>query len=144
MYIENNVFENIFNTVIDVKGRTKDNIKAIMNISFFCHCKNIKLVYDGLGVVKLKASFILDMNTQLLVYQWLKSLCFSDEHALNISRLVNLEDCISYGMKSCDCHVFMQIPIPLAYQDLLPKKIWDELLEISNFFRAIYFNKLQT
>jgi hypothetical protein len=28
MYIEKNVFENIFNTVIDVKGKTKNSIKA--------------------------------------------------------------------------------------------------------------------
>ena len=43
MYIENNVFENIFNTVMDVKGKTKDNIKARMNITLFCYHKNMEL-----------------------------------------------------------------------------------------------------
>jgi len=47
MHIKRKVFENIFNTVIDVKVKTKDNIKAKMNISLSCHCKNIELVYDG-------------------------------------------------------------------------------------------------
>ena len=28
MHMEKNMFENIFNTVMDVKGKTKDNIKA--------------------------------------------------------------------------------------------------------------------
>jgi hypothetical protein len=64
-----------------------------MNISLFCHCKNIKLVYDELHIVKPKANFAFDKNTQLLIYQCLKSLCFLDGHAFNISRLVNLEDC---------------------------------------------------
>jgi hypothetical protein len=45
MHIEKNVFENIFNMIIDVKGKTKDNIKARMNISLFCHCKNMDVVY---------------------------------------------------------------------------------------------------
>jgi len=47
MHIKNNVFENIFNTVMDMKGKTKDNMKAKMDMPLFCHCKNMKLVYDG-------------------------------------------------------------------------------------------------
>jgi hypothetical protein len=70
-----------------------------------------------------RASFVLEKNAQLLVYKWLKSLCFSDGHASNISALVNIEECRLYRMKSCDCHVFMQTLIPLAYRDLLPKEI---------------------
>ena len=76
-----------------VKGKIKDTIKAIMDIALFCHRKNIKLVYLGSRVLKPKANFALVENAQLHVYQWLKSLCFPDGHASNISRLVNLEDC---------------------------------------------------
>jgi len=47
-----------------------------------------------------------------------------------------------YGMKSHDCHVFMQTLIPLAFRDLLPKGIWDTLTEISHFFRDICSSKL--
>jgi hypothetical protein len=47
MHIEKNMFENIFNTVIDVKGKTKDNIKTRMDITLFYHRKNIKLVNVG-------------------------------------------------------------------------------------------------
>ena len=68
---------------------------------------------------------MLEKNTQLLVYKWLKSLRFPDGHALNISRLVNMKECRLYGIKSHDCHVFMPTLIPLAYCDLLPKGIWD-------------------
>jgi len=53
-----------------------------------------------------------------------------------------MEECRLYGMKSYDCHVFMQTPIPLAYRDLLSKGIWDALTEINNFFRDICFSKL--
>jgi hypothetical protein len=52
--------------------------------------------------------YLTKKNTQLLVYQCLKSLCFSNEQASNISMLVNLEDCELYGMKSHDYHVFMK------------------------------------
>jgi len=85
---------------------------------------------------------MLEKNTQLLVYKLLKSLCFLDGHASNISRLVNTEECRLYGMMSHDCHVFMQTLIPLAYRDLLLKRIWDALTEISHFFSDIYSSKL--
>jgi len=123
MHIEKNVFENIFNTVMDVKGKTKDNIKARLDITLFCNHQNMELVHDGSRVAKPRASFVLEKNAQLLVYKWLKILCFPDRHASNISRLVNMEEYRLYGMKSHDCHVFIQTLIPLAYRDLLPKGI---------------------
>ena len=46
MHIEKNVFENIFNTVMDVKRKTKDNIKARLDVALFCNRKNMKLVCD--------------------------------------------------------------------------------------------------
>ena len=108
---------------MDVKGKTNDNIKATMDISLFCNRKNMELVFDGSRVAKPKASFMLEKNAQLLLYQWLKSLFFLNVHASNISRFVNLEECRLYGMKSHDCHVFMQTLIPLTYCDFLSKEI---------------------
>jgi hypothetical protein len=69
MYIEKNMFENTFNTMMNVKEKTKDNIKARMNIPLLCHHKNMDLVYNGSRVTKPKASFSVDKNAQLLVYQ---------------------------------------------------------------------------
>jgi len=127
---------------MDMKGKTKDNIKARLDITLFYNRKNMELVCDGSRVAKPRESFVLEKNAQLLVYKWLKSLCFSYGHASNISRLVNMEECKLYGMKSHDFHVFMKILIPLAYRDLLSKGIWDALTEINHFFRDICSNKL--
>jgi hypothetical protein len=62
MHIEKNVFENIFNMIMDVKVKIKDNIKAIMDIMLFCNHKNMKLVFDGSRVAKPRASFSLEKN----------------------------------------------------------------------------------
>jgi len=69
MQIKKIMFENIFNIVMDMKRKTKDNIKARINISLFCYHKNMRLVYNGSQVTKPKANFVLDNNAQLLVYQ---------------------------------------------------------------------------
>jgi len=60
MHIEKNMFGNIFNTVMDVKEKIKNIIKTKMNISLFCHYKNMKLVWSQ--VAKPKASFTFDKN----------------------------------------------------------------------------------
>jgi hypothetical protein len=63
MHIEKNMFENIFNTVMDVKGKTKDNMKARLDVVLFCNRKNMELVCDESRVVKPRANFVLEKNT---------------------------------------------------------------------------------
>jgi hypothetical protein len=65
MHIEKYVFENIFNTFMDVKGKTKDNIKSRLDVVLFYIRKNMELVCDGSRVVKQIASFVLEKNAQL-------------------------------------------------------------------------------
>jgi hypothetical protein len=69
MHFENNMFEIILNTVMDVKLKTKDNMKAKMDIPLFRHRKNMELVYNRLRVVKPKVNFVLNKNAQIFVYQ---------------------------------------------------------------------------
>jgi hypothetical protein len=63
MHIEKNMFENIFNIVIDVKGKTNDNIKARLDITLFCNRKNMELIGDESRVTKPRANFVLEKNT---------------------------------------------------------------------------------
>ena len=63
MHIEKNMFENIFNIVIDVKGKTNDNIKARLDITLFCNRKNMELVGDESRVTKPRPNFVLEKNT---------------------------------------------------------------------------------
>jgi len=62
MHMENNVFENIFNMVMNVKEKTKNDIKVRIDTTLFCHCRNMELIYIGLQVAKFKASLTIDKN----------------------------------------------------------------------------------
>ncbi|PKU68934.1 hypothetical protein MA16_Dca002202 [Dendrobium catenatum] len=68
MHIEKNFMDNIFNTIMDVKGKTKDNVKVRMNIKEFCRRKNLELVtiIDG-KLMKPKApySFTLEQKRSI-------------------------------------------------------------------------------
>jgi len=60
MHIEKNVFDNVFNTVMDIKDKTKDDMKGRMDLKKYCRRKELELLQlpDG-KVVKPKAKFVL-------------------------------------------------------------------------------------
>lgn len=129
---------------MDVKGKTNDNIKVIKDLALHCDHGNMDLINDGFHVANLKASFVVDKDAQLLVYEWLKSLWFPDEYTSNIARFKNLEGYKLYEIKNHDNHEFMLILIPIIYRGLLQKIIWDALINISHCFGDICSNKLHT
>jgi hypothetical protein len=143
MHVEKNVFDNIFNTVMDVKGRTKDNANAREDMKTICRRPGLELIRDGDKVKKPKATYVLDPSERKNVCEWIKDLKFPDGYASNIGRCVNAEDGKVYGMKSHDCHVFMQRLIPLAFRDILPKPIWGPLAELSLFFKELCSTKIR-
>ena len=40
-------------------------------------------------------------------------------------------------MKTHDCHVFLERLLPHEVHDFLPKKVYDVLIEFSNFFKEL-------
>ena len=138
MHIEKNVFDKIFNIVMDVKGKTKDNPKARRDLSIYCDRWELELKDEGDGkIVKPKASYTLTKDQRKSVCEWVKKLRFPDGYASNLSKCVDTTDCKLTRMKSHDCHVFLQRLIPMAFKDFLPEPIWNVLTEISLFFKDI-------
>ena len=136
MHVEKNVFDNLFHTIMDVKGKTKDTANAREDLKLICKRPNLELVYDGNKVRKPKATYVLDDDGRKHVCEWIKQLKFPDGYASNIGHCINGDGKI-FGMKSHDCHVFMQRLVPLAFRDVLPKPIWGPIAELSLFFQEL-------
>ncbi|GLU12490.1 hypothetical protein SLE2022_291660 [Rubroshorea leprosula] len=119
-------------------NKTKDNGKARLDLAIYCDRRKLHMGYNTHGkLVKPNASYALTSEKQKLLCAWLKQLRFLDGFASNISRCVNLNESRLFGMKSHDCHVFMQRLIPVAFHCLLPSTIWGPLTDINNFFRSL-------
>ncbi|KAL2252648.1 UNVERIFIED_CONTAM: hypothetical protein Sindi_0059500 [Sesamum indicum] len=43
-----------------------------------------------------------------------------------------------HGMKSHDCHVLMQMLIPIAFREMHPKPVWSALAEVSLLFQILF------
>ena len=105
MHIEKIFFDNIFNTVMNVKGKTKDNAKPREYLKEFCH--RPELHRDENANKYPKAYYTFDKDGKEQLCKWIKKLKFPDGYVSNLGRCVDLGGNKLYGMKSHDCHIFM-------------------------------------
>ncbi len=144
MHIEKNCFENIFNIVMDIRGKTKDNsnsrlsLQELKNMRRELHLRNIR----G-KCVKPKASYTLSREHIRDVTLWLKTIKMPDGYASNLGRTVNLSDGTFYNFKSHDCHVLMQRLLPIALRGYMPGPIWETISEFCSFFRTLCTSRIR-
>ena len=62
---------------------------------------------------------------------------FPDGYASNLRRCVDLNECKLTGLKSYDCHIFIERLIPITFKELLPSFVWGVITELSNFLYDI-------
>ncbi|XP_039118067.1 uncharacterized protein LOC120253954 isoform X2 [Dioscorea cayenensis subsp. rotundata] len=137
MHIEKNVFDNVFFTVMDVKGKSKDNINARKDVGVLCDRKEIAVPSNSTCRSIPKALYTLTKAQKRVICEWIHQLRFPDGYASNLGRCVDMNELKITGMKSHDCHVFMQRLIPIAFRELLPSFIWNPLTELSLLFQCI-------
>ncbi|XP_025692615.1 uncharacterized protein [Arachis hypogaea] len=133
---EKNVLDNIMNTIMDI-DRTKDNEKARLDLAELCKHPDLHLRHVGDNCwSKPKATYTLTSEQQQDMYWWVQQLRFPDGYASNLARCISLYQGRFIGMKSHDCHIFMQCLLPTAFREL-PTNIWKPLTELSQFFKDL-------
>ncbi|XP_075094072.1 uncharacterized protein LOC107790290 isoform X3 [Nicotiana tabacum] len=130
MHIEKNVFDNVFNTVLNVK----DNPKARLNMVEYCD--RPQLAKNASGSYP-KAAYTIDKAATYILFDWVKGLMFPDGYVSNLSRCLYTTKYRLFGMKSHDCHVFMQRLMSIAFHELLPNNVWQAVTELSLFFKDL-------
>ncbi|KAK4398130.1 hypothetical protein Sango_1288500 [Sesamum angolense] len=136
MHIEKNMFDNIFNTVMDIKGKSKDNLNARKDLAIICNRPELQVDERRLNVMP-KAVYTLTKDQKRKVCEWVKCLRFPDRYASNLSRCVDMTELRLHGMKNHDCHIFMQKLIPVAFREMVPEHVWSALMEVSLMFQVL-------
>ncbi|XP_021773298.1 uncharacterized protein LOC110737240 [Chenopodium quinoa] len=138
MHIEKNFFDQTFHTVMDVRRQTSDTPSARNDIAKYYRRPQLHLQADDRGnEVMSKALFCLDKGQRKVLCEWVRDLRFPDSYASNLSRCVDLQVCRIHGMKSHDCHVFMERLLPVALREFLPVHVWNAITEIGQFCRDL-------
>ncbi|XP_074342948.1 uncharacterized protein LOC141680689 [Apium graveolens] len=140
MHTEKNVFDNIFYTILDDSKKSKDKTKSRKDCQELGVHRELWIQDNG---IKPHSPYVLSSEQVQKMYKWIVSLKFPDGYASNISRCVNWKKNCIRGMKSHDCHVFMQKMLPIICRDLLPKYVSDTIIELCNFFKDLCSSSLK-
>lgn len=137
MHIEKNVCDNELWTLLNVEGRTKDNVKSRLDLQHMGIRDSLHLTQNETKTLVPPACFILSTKEKDVFFKLLKSIKVPDGYAANIAKCVHLKDRKIFGLKSHDSHILMQQLLPLALRSVLPKNVSLVLMELSSFFREL-------
>ncbi|KAG6427520.1 hypothetical protein SASPL_111766 [Salvia splendens] len=88
MHVEKNVFDNVFNTVLNVQGKTKDTSKSREELDQYCARPGLKR--NGATGKFPKASYTLDNREKKVLCEWVKaSRVLGFQTGLNLLKKMN-------------------------------------------------------
>lgn len=83
------------------------------------------------------AGYTLSKEDKRIFCECLHGIKVPTGYSSNIKRLVSMKDKRLIGMKSHDCHVMMQVILPIALRGLLQKHVRHTIVKLCLFFNAI-------
>ena len=137
MHVEKNIFDNVIGTVISIKGKMKDSLNTRLDLKEMGIRYTLRPIEVNGKIELPSACYSLSNDKKRVLCLWVKTLKFSEGYSANLSRCVNIEERKIFGMKTHDCHVFLERLLPHEVRDFLPKKVYDALIEFSNFFKEL-------
>ncbi|KAL0329043.1 UNVERIFIED_CONTAM: hypothetical protein Sradi_4891000, partial [Sesamum radiatum] len=126
----------IFNTIMDIKGKIKDNMNAHRDLKIIWNRPELELDERRPNIMP-KVVYTLAKEQKRRVCEWIRGLKFPDGYASNLPRCVDMTELRMHGMKSHDWHVFMQKLIQIAFREMLPEHVWSALTKVSLLLQRI-------
>ena len=109
MHIEKYVVNNIIGTLLNLNGKTNNNLKACQNLKDMSIRSEIHLEKVGNNQTRMPHTYYhMNANENDGFLQVLKDVRVPDDYSLNISCCVKLKEHKIGGMKSHDNHILMQ------------------------------------
>jgi hypothetical protein len=139
MHIEKNVCDNIIGTLLNQEGKSKDNYKARadlvdMGIRSMLHPQPS----PNSSTMRLpRACYQMTNKEKDAFLSILKNVKCPDECSSSIPRCVQVKQRKIFGLKSYDCHVLMQVLLPIALRGSVPDNVASALIDLCNFFKQI-------
>ena len=139
MHIEKNVVDNIIGTLLNLDGKTKDNLKACQDLKDMGIRSELRLEKARNDKTRMPhACYHMNVSEKDGFLQVLKDVRVPDGYSSNILCCVKLKERKISGMKSHDNHILMQQLFPIAINRSLPLEVSRPLIGLSCFFREIY------
>ncbi|XP_022642958.1 uncharacterized protein LOC111242696 [Vigna radiata var. radiata] len=111
MHIAKNFFDDIFNTIMNVSGKKRDNENARKDLSLYCARRDLELKAQHNGrLVKPKANFTISKDEARIICQWTKLLKMADGYSSNLAICANIDKSLIAFIFNSSFLVAMQVP----------------------------------
>jgi len=137
MHIEKNICENLIGTILNIIGKTKDTVKARLDLKDLGIKEELQLTEDGDSCEMPNARYTLSKEKKKAFCDFLREVKFPDGFASNISRCVSADGTKVQGLKTHDCHILLQRILPAAMRGFLDNDIYEAIAELGKFFREL-------
>ncbi|XP_057246673.1 uncharacterized protein LOC130589406 [Beta vulgaris subsp. vulgaris] len=144
MHIEKNVCDAIIGTLLNMPGKTKDGLKVRRDMEKLKIRPNLwpkvkEKAKKGKGTTTYlpPACYTLSRKEKRLFCECLYGIKVPTGYSSNMRRLVSMTDLKLIGLKSHDCHVMMQVFLPIAIRGILPKHVRLAITRLCSFFNTI-------
>lgn len=138
MHIEKNVCENIIQTILNIDGKSKDNLQSRLDLVHMGIRRDLHPQVLPNGKYWLPPTILtMSKEEKEMFCTVLKDIKVPDAYASNISRCVSLKDRRLYSLKSHDYHILMQDLLPVTLRCCMSKKVTSCIIELSNIMKAI-------
>jgi hypothetical protein len=132
------VCDNIINTLLDISGKSKDNLNARLDLQALGIRSDLHLLeLEDNQFYLPPAPYSMSPAEKKLFCQVLKGVKFPDCYAANIRHNVLVNEKKIIGLNSHGSHILLQDLLPLAVRRVLPKEVCAVLIHLSNFFKII-------
>ena len=136
MHIEKNVCDSLLNTIVGM-DKSKDTDNARKNLADMKIIPELHLFTQGDKLMKIAADFTLTSEKHRQFYKFIKSVRFSNDFALNLTKNIIDNDNKIIGLKSHNCYVIMQHLLLLGIRPFLKKPIVTTIAKLCTFFKQL-------
>ena len=123
MHIEKNVCESIIGTLLNILGKTKDEVKSRLDLLEMGLRPDLAPRFGLKQTYLSPTCYTLSRKEKKVVLQTLVDLKVPKGYCSNFRNLVSMEELKLSGLKSHDYHALMQQLLLVAIRSMLPKHV---------------------
>ncbi|XP_031265479.1 uncharacterized protein LOC116123878 [Pistacia vera] len=127
----------IIGTLLDIEGKTKDNLNARRDLKEMGIRKDLHPTQKDGKWFYSATCYTLSLEEKTKICKFLKSVKVPDGYSSNISRCVSVKECKINRLKNHDSHILLEQLLPMAMRGIVPNNVYDAITELSIFFREL-------